>query len=277
MSPPSSSADRYALVGHPVDHSHSPLIHGLFAKQTGQNMTYELIDALPEQFEVAVRGFKAAGGKGLNITVPHKERAYHFANSCGDAARQAQAANTLSFVDGTVHADNTDGAGLIRDLTVNLSVELEDKKVLILGAGGAARGIICPLLSAGIRQLTVANRTMSRAVKLKKLLGDYASFDVCAFDELPDVSPPDIVINATSAGIKGEYVPFPPSLFGPRTFCYDLSYSMRDTPFVELAGRYGAGTAVQGWGMLVEQAAESFLIWRGIRPDTQPILERIHR
>lgn len=277
MSPPSSSADRYALVGHPVDHSHSPLIHSLFAKQTGQDMTYELIDALPDQFEVAVRGFKAAGGRGLNITVPHKERAYHFANTCGDAARQAQAANTLTFMDGTVVADNTDGIGLVRDLTDNLDIALEDKKVMILGAGGAARGIICPLLAAGIRQLTVANRTMSRAVKLKKLLADYASFDVCAFDELPDVAPQDIVINATSAGIKGEDVPFPPSLFTAGTFCYDLSYSMRDTPFVELARRHGAGRAVQGWGMLVEQAAESFLIWRGVRPDTREILAKVSR
>lgn len=272
-----SSPDRYALVGHPVDHSRSPLIHRLFAQQTGENMTYELIDALPEQFEVAVRGFQAAGGKGLNITVPHKERAYHFASSAGDAARQAQAANTLSFSSGSVLADNTDGIGLIRDLTVNLGVDLDNKKVLILGAGGAARGILCPLLAAGIQQLTVANRTMSRALKLKKLLGDYASFDICAFDELSDISPQDIVINATSAGLRDETLPFPPSLFGPATLCYDLSYSMRDTPFVELARSCGAGMAVQGWGMLVEQAAESFFIWRGVRPETRNIRERVAR
>jgi shikimate dehydrogenase len=277
MNASTSSVDRYALVGHPVDHSRSPLIHRLFARQTGQNMTYELIDALPEQFEVAVRGFKAAGGKGLNITVPHKERAYHFANTCSEPARQAQAANTLTFNDAGTVADNTDGVGLIRDLTVNLGVPLENKKVLILGAGGASRGIICPLLGAGIRQLTVANRTMARAVQLKKLLGEYASFDVCAFDELGDISSPDIVINATSAGVRGEDLPFPASLFGPQTFCYDLSYSMRDTPFVELARRLGAGSAVQGWGMLVEQAAESFLIWRGVRPDTEEIRSKINR
>lgn len=277
MKAPTSSADRYALVGHPVDHSRSPLIHRLFARQTGANMTYELIDALPEQFEVAVRGFKAAGGKGLNITVPHKERAYHFANTCNEAARQAQAANTLTFTTGGAVADNTDGVGLIRDLTVNLGVTLENKRVLILGAGGAARGIICPLLGAGIRQLTVANRTMSRAVQLKKLLGDYASFDICAFDELGDVPAQDLLINATSAGVRGEELPFPASLFGADAFCYDLSYSMRDTPFVELARRHGAAAAVQGWGMLVEQAAESFYIWRGVRPDTEEIRSKISR
>jgi shikimate dehydrogenase len=166
---------------------------------------------------------------------------------------------------------------LIRDLTVNLGVALEDQRILILGAGGATRGIICPLLGAGIRQLTVANRTMSRAVQLKKLLGDYASFDVCAFDELADVAPQDIIINATSAGVRGEDLPFPAAPFGPRTFCYDLSYSMRDTPFVELARRYGAAGAVQGWGMLVEQAAESFYIWRGVRPDTEDIRSKINR
>lgn len=277
MSPPSSSADRYGLVGHPVEHSRSPLIHSLFARQTGQDITYDLIDALPEELEAAVRGFRAVGGKGLNVTVPHKERAYHLATTCGEAARQAQAANTLSFSDGRIVADNTDGLGLIRDLTVNLGVELEDQKILILGAGGAARGIIYPLLAAGIRQLTIANRTMSRAVNLKKLLGVHAAFDICAFDELIDVSPQDIVINATSAGVKGEESPFPPSLFRATKLCYDLSYSMRGTPFVELARRHGAKAAVQGWGMLIEQAAESFLIWRGVRPDTQDIRERIRR
>jgi len=277
LSAPSSAADRYALVGHPVDHSRSPLIHTLFAQQTGQHMTYELIDALPAEFEVAVRGFRAAGGKGLNVTVPHKQHAYRLAQRAGEAAQRAQAANTLSFTAHEIVADNTDGLGLLRDLTVNLGVDLDNRRVLILGAGGAVRGIVHPLLAAGIKQLTIANRTMARAVSLKKQLGADATLDVRAFDELADIAAPDIIIHATSAGLKGETLPFPASLFGSGTLCYDLSYSMRDTPFVELAKRHGVGAAVQGWGMLVEQAAESFSIWRGVRPDTREILEKVKR
>lgn len=277
MTPGSSDADRYAVVGYPVKHSHSPVIHRLFAEQTGENITYELLEASPQEFEVAVRGFKAAGGKGLNITVPHKERALKLAASASDAATRAQAANTLDFRDRTIAAFNTDGSGFIRDLQTNLGVRLEGRKVLILGAGGAARGIISPLLDAGVAAVTVANRTPERAQQLKDRLSEYAVFDICAFSELDERSGYDIVVNATSAGVKSEAVPFPPSLFSPDTFCYDLSYSLRDTPFVLLARESGAGAAVQGWGMLIEQAADSFEIWRGVRPDTLPILEKMRR
>jgi len=273
----SDTPDRYALVGHPVSHSHSPVIHGLFAKQLGEHMTYELIDATAEEFEVAVLGFKAAGGKGLNITVPHKERAYELATTRGTEAEQAQAANTLTFAGGSIIADNTDGIGLVRDLTQNLGFDLQGRQVLILGAGGAARGIVCPLLHAGVKQLTIANRTLERAAKLQRLLSQHGSFDVCSFAELDELGDQDLVINATSAGVKGEQAPFPESLFTAGTFCYDLSYSLKDTPFVELARAYGAGRAVQGWGMLIEQAAESFRIWRGKRPDTAPLLEKMMR
>jgi shikimate dehydrogenase len=273
----SDTPDRYALVGHPVSHSHSPVIHSLFAKQLGENMTYELIDATVEEFEVAVLGFKAAGGKGLNITVPHKERAFRLATSSGQEAEQAQAANTLTFSGGSIIANNTDGVGLVRDLTENLGVELQDKRVLILGAGGAARGVVCSLLNAGVMQLTIANRTLSRAQQLYDLLSKYGVFDICSFDELEEVGEQDVILNATSAGVRGEEVPFPDSLFTPNTFCYDLSYSLKDTPFVSLARKHGAGRAVQGWGMLIEQAAESFYIWRGVRPDTAPLLEKMMR
>ncbi len=269
--------DRYALVGHPVSHSHSPTIHRLFARQTAQQMTYELIDATAEEFEVAVRGFKAAGGKGLNITVPHKERALRIASDATPAAEQAGAANTLDFAGGSIIAHNTDGIGLIRDLTVNLGIELAGKDILILGAGGAVRGILGPLYAAKIGRLIVANRTLSRASQLQQEMAEHAVFDVCGFDELDEIPPTDIVINATSAGVKGEAAPFAKSIFTAETFCYDLSYSVKDTPFVLLARASGAGDSAQGWGMLVEQAAESFAIWRGVRPDTAPILQKLQR
>jgi shikimate dehydrogenase len=268
--------DRYGLIGHPVKHSHSPVIHGLFAKQTRQNITYELIDASIEAFEPTIDEFRGAGGKGLNVTLPHKQHAYRIADSSEASAQAAQAANTLTFEDTKIAAANTDGIGLIRDLETNLKLSLRDKKVLILGAGGAARGIVLPLLRAGVR-LTVANRTMARAVGLKKLLNSHGRIDVCSFDELADLPAQDLVVNATSAGVKGQSAPFPPELFGSGTFCYDLSYSIHDTPFVKLARAHGAAEAVQGWGMLIEQAAESFSIWRGVRPETAEILAKLRR
>lgn len=277
MTHKSAVADRYAVVGYPVKHSHSPIIHRLFAEQTGENITYELLEATPAEFEVAVRGFQAAGGKGLNITVPHKQTALNLAASVSDTAMRAQAVNTLDFADRTIAAYNTDGSGLIRDLQTNLGVELAGRRVLILGAGGAARGIIAPLLDAGIAAVTVANRTLERAQQLQECLSDYAAFDICAFADLAECETPNIVINATSAGVKGETAPFPASLFSADTLCYDLSYSLNDTPFVLLARKSGAREAVQGWGMLVEQAADSFEIWRGVRPDTGPILDKMLR
>lgn len=277
MTGKSDTADRYAVVGYPVTHSHSPIIHRLFAEQTGENITYELLEATPEEFEVAVRGFQAAGGRGLNITVPHKQKALELAANVSETARRAQAVNTLDFRDQSITAYNTDGSGLVRDLQANLGVELAGRRVLILGAGGAVRGIIAPLLDAGIAAITVANRTLERAQELQNRLSDYAEFDICAFDDLPDREAPDLLINATSAGVKGEAAPFPSSLFSAATFCYDLSYSLKDTPFVLLARDSGAREAVQGWGMLVEQAADSFEIWRGIRPDTRPILDKMRR
>ncbi len=274
MNDPEASQDRYALVGHPVDHSYSPLIHRLFAQQTDQSLTYELIDATAEEFEVAVRGFKAAGGKGLNITVPHKERAFHLCTDSSDDAREAQVVNTITFAGGAIIGHNTDGSGLIRDLTVNLEIELAGKRLLILGAGGAVRGIVSPLLEAGV-ELTIANRTVERAVRLQALFSGRPEFDVCGFDELSELAEQDIIINATSAGVRGEAAPFPGEIFMPNTLCYDLSYSLRDTPFVILARTHGAGRTEQGWGMLIEQAADAFEIWRGVRPDTAPILVKM--
>ena len=269
--------DRYALVGHPVEHSRSPLIHQLFARQTGERITYELIDAAPAQLETAILGFKAAGGKGMNVTVPHKESAYTLATRLGDAARAAKAVNTLTFADGKVRGDNTDGAGFIRDVTENEGRSLADARVLILGAGGAARGILGPVLAAGPGTLTLANRTPARAAALKREFAAQGDIAVCAFEDLGGLGAFDIVVNATSAGLRGEQPPFPASLLTRATFCYDLAYSLKPTPFVAWAHEQGAERAVQGWGMLVEQAAESFAIWRGIRPDTAPIRRQLAR
>ncbi|HUO67609.1 MAG TPA: shikimate dehydrogenase [Gammaproteobacteria bacterium] len=277
MAKNASPPDRYALVGHPVDHSRSPLIHTLFARQTHQNLTYELIDAEPKDFETAVRGFAAAGGKGVNVTVPHKEAAFALVDEKGDAAQAAGAVNTISFRSGRLRGDNTDGVGLIRDLTVNEHVALEGRRVLVLGAGGAARGIVGPLLAAHPAELVVANRTQKRADELVAHFDSPSCMSTAAFDELAKLAPFDVLLNATSAGLKGEAPPFPGSLVGPASICYDLVYSAKDTPFVAWARENGAARALQGWGMLVEQAAEAFFIWRGVRPDTRPILQHLAR
>jgi shikimate dehydrogenase len=267
--------ERYALVGHPVDHSRSPLIHQLFARQTGARISYELIDANDSQLETAVLGFKAAGGKGMNVTVPHKEAAFALATETGKAAEVARAVNTLSFSAGGIRGDNTDGIGFMRDLTVNQSQQIGGARVLILGAGGAARGILGPLLEARPESLTIANRTTARAQTLSQEFGGSGAVKVCRFDDLREFGAFSVVINATSAGLQGEKPPFPATLVTNESFCYDLAYSLKPTPFVVWARENGAGKAVQGWGMLVEQAAESFLIWRGIRPDTAPILQQV--
>jgi shikimate dehydrogenase len=269
-----SSPDRYGLVGHPVAHSRSPIIHTLFARQTAQRLTYELLDVSPEEFATAVREFGAAGGRGLNITVPHKEAAFALADEASDAARVAGAVNTLTF-DGTrLRGDNTDGVGFIRDVTVNQGEPLAGRSVIVLGAGGAARGVIGPLLAAAPREVVVANRTKERAVQLVGHFRDLGAVRAAAFDELAALPAFDVVVNATSAGLKGESPPFPATLLGAKTFCYDMVYSQNDTPFIAWARTHRAARAVQGWGMLVEQAAESFYIWRGVRPNTAPILKQ---
>jgi len=271
-----TTPDRYALVGHPVEHSRSPLIHTVFARQTGQRLTYEIIDAEPPAFETAVRGFGAAGGKGMNVTVPHKEAAFALCSRSSEAATAAGAVNTISIADGVLTGHNTDGIGFIRDLTVNLRQSLAGARIVVLGAGGAARGIIGPLLKENPSELTLANRTKERADELVAKLGG-SLLVARTFAELADLAPADFLINATSAGLKGEPPPFPVSLVSPQTFCYDLVYGSNDTPFVAWAKTHGAARAVHGWGMLVEQAAESFAIWRGVRPDTKPLLKQIPR
>ena len=207
--------------------------------------------------------------------MPHKEAAFALAAQLGTEAQRAGAVNTITFqTDGSIRGDNTDGIGLIRDLTVNLERSLENQRILILGAGGATRGILGPLLDQSPAAVLLANRTLARAEALQELFGD-ERLSVCQFDELADREACDLVINATSAGLKGEQPPFPGACVGNSSLCYDLAYSLKDTPFVIWAKEQGSRSAVQGWGMLVEQAAESFLIWRGVRPDTAPILEQL--
>lgn len=262
---------RYGLVGHPVDHSRSPTIHRLFARQTGLEISYELIDAEPDQLETAVLGFKAAGGLGLNVTVPHKEAAFELSKIRGDEATAAGAVNTLSFSSDQVRGDNTDGIGLVRDLRENQDADPSGQRILLLGAGGAARGIIDPLLGLGPASLTVANRTLERAESLAERDGVYA----CTFEDLENQPSFDLVINATSAGLKGEEPPFPTNCIGGDTIAYDLVYSLKPTPFELWAQAAGAARAIQGWGMLIEQAAESFKIWHGVRPNSAAILRTL--
>ena len=267
--------DRYAVIGFPIDHSYSPQIHRLFAEQTGENLTYTRLAAKPEEFSSAVRRFSADGGRGLNVTVPHKEAAFELADEIGPEAERAGAVNTLSFApDGRVRGDNTDGIGFCHDVERNHGLDLREKRMLLLGAGGAARGVLAALSGAGLDEIVVANRTVRKAVDLLAAVGAPANFSVCPLSEVANREPFDIVVNATSLGLHTKELPFSPNCLDTRTFAYDLIYGPRQTPFVEWAKRNGTGEAVQGWGMLVEQAAESFNIWRGVRPNTAPVLKR---
>lgn len=258
--------DRYAVFGHPIAHSKSPLIHTAFARQTGQDMTYEAILAPKDGFADCVRQFAATGGRGANVTVPFKEEAFTLASRLTPRADRAGAVNTLVFEAGAIVGDNTDGAGLVADLTRNLQRPLEGRRILLLGAGGAARGVLAPLLAQKPASLVVANRTVSRAEILASAFGQEVT--ACGFDAIPGAF--DVVINATAASLADELPPLTPAVFAPGALAYDMMYG-RDTPFLRFAREHRAATA-DGLGMLVEQAAEAFFLWRGIRPDTAPVI-----
>jgi len=258
--------DRYAVFGHPIAHSKSPQIHAAFARQAGQDMTYEAILAPKDGFADSVAAFIAAGGRGANVTVPFKEDAFRLAGRLSPRAERAGAVNTLRFDADGILGDNTDGTGLVADLTRNLGCVLAGKRVLLLGAGGAARGVIEPLLGQQPAAVVIANRTVSRAQDLAALFGHGVS--ACGFDAAD--APFDLIINATAASLAGELPPLSPRVFGATTLAYDMMYG-RDTPFLDFARRHGAATA-DGLGMLVEQAAEAFYLWRGVRPDTAPVI-----
>jgi shikimate dehydrogenase len=267
--------DRYGVMGYPVSHSRSPVIHRLFALQTGQQMQYELLQVAPDKLEQAIRQFQRTGGKGLNITVPHKAAVARLVDHLSERAATAAAVNTIDFRGSEMYGDNTDGIGLLRDLDVNLGIELEDANILILGAGGATRGIVGPLLEMQPRSLRIANRTLDKAQALVEQFQGFAPVSACRFNVVPVSDPYNLVINATSAGVHGETPPYPEAAVSKDTFCYDLSYGLKPTPFSIWAREHGAARSVMGWGMLVEQAAESFRIWRGVRPDTAPVLKQM--
>lgn len=269
-------ADRYAVMGNPVAHSKSPAIHAMFAEQTGEDIGYERILVPVDDFEEAVERFRAEGGKGLNVTVPFKHQAWRLAERCSDRATRARAANTLTLGDGEIAADNTDGAGLVRDIGVNLGFSLHGAQILVLGAGGATRGIVPALLGQAPAQLVIANRTAAKARTLATEMSDLGPVSGVGLCELAD-SRYDAVINATSAGLGGELPPLPDELLRPDGLAYDLVYADAPTAFVRWGRDRGAAIAADGLGMLVEQAAESFYIWRGVRPTTADVIRALRR
>ena len=270
-----ATVDRYGVMGYPVSHSRSPVIHRLFALQTGQSLQYELLRVTAEKLEEAVRQFQRTGGKGLNVTVPHKRAVCRLVDQLSERASTAGAVNTLAFQDSEIFGDNTDGIGLLRDLVVNLGLNLDSANILILGAGGATRGIAGPLLEMRPRTLRIANRTLKRAEDLVERFERMGPVTACRFNVIPVSEPYHLIINATSAGLEGETPPYPAAAVSEKTFCYDLSYGINPTPFCIWARDHGAAHSVMGWGMLVEQAAESFHIWRGVRPDTKAVLKQM--
>jgi shikimate dehydrogenase len=272
-----ASPDRYGVIGHPVTHSWSPFIHGMFARQTDQDIVYRLHEVPPERFRGHVLEFFTRGGRGLNVTVPHKIAAAELANDLTPRAERAGAVNTLMLLeDKLIVGDNTDGAGLVNDLLINLRLVLAQRRILIIGAGGASRGVLAPLLMLKPSHILIANRTVQRAETLAADFSDLGAVRAGGFDEIP-LDPFDIIINATSASLSGEIPAISRAAIGSSTVCYDMAYGKSETPFVHWALANGCARAVQGLGMLVEQAAESFQLWRGIRPQTAPVLAALKK
>ena len=268
--------DAYALFGFPVHHSWSPFIHGMFARQTGQDMTYRLSETPPERFRNDVLEFFSGGGAGANVTLPHKRAAADLVNELTERAQLADAVNTIVRRDGHLVGDNTDGAGLLADLTKNLGLRWDSPRILMLGAGGAARGAMEALLSLQPELLVIANRTVDRAVELATEFGELGPIAACEFSKL-EHRRFDLIVNATSASLHGNVPLVPIDVVDPATTCYDMAYGAGDTAFVAWAKRLGAARAEQGWGMLVEQAAEAFQLWRGVQPDTGPVLKALRQ
>ncbi len=267
--------DRYAVMGNPVAHSKSPAIHKLFARQFGHHIEYTAIQVDVGGLVQAIDQLRALGGKGVNITVPFKTDAYWLADQRSDRAELAQAVNCIRVEkDGKLFGDNTDGAGLVHDIQYNLGMSLRDKHILILGAGGAVRGVLDPVLHQHPANLTIANRTVVKARELAEEFSKHGKIEACGFDELKGKHF-DIVINGTAASLKGEVPPLPETIFKRGALAYDMMYGDKAKPFIDWSVLYGAERAVDGLGMLVEQAAESYLIWRGVRPETKPVIEAI--
>ncbi len=270
-----SGADRYAVFGNPVKHSRSPQIHSAFAEQCDQQLQYRAVLVEEGGFAAAADRFFGDGGRGLNITVPFKGDAFAYATELSPAAQRAGAVNTLAAEPGgTIHGYNTDGIGLMRDMVANLGWSVAGQRVLVLGAGGAVRGVLEPLLAERPAQLVLANRTLERAVALAADFAPLGSVSAVGFDELSGQQF-DLLINGTSASLAGELPPLPDSLLTERSCCYDMMYGAGPTPFMRWAAQHTAWAVADGLGMLVEQAAESFFLWRGMRPRTQPVIAQL--
>jgi shikimate dehydrogenase len=267
--------DRYAVIGNPVSHSKSPQIHAEFARQTGQDMIYVKLPVPIRSFRAELARFIAHGGRGLNVTVPFKQEAAAACQVVSERGKFAQAVNTLTFAGGRISGENTDGAGLLHDLEKNLRVGLHGRRVLLLGAGGAARGVMMPLIARGVRMIVVANRDVAKAHAFEERFGLFGNVRARGYDELAGTAF-DLIINATSASLQGAIPPVPKSIFAQDCVVYDMVYAAGgQTPFLDLAKECGAAITCDGLGMLVEQAAESFFIWRGVRPDTAPVLQML--
>ncbi|MGA1072980.1 MAG: shikimate dehydrogenase [Pseudohongiellaceae bacterium] len=270
----SGASTRYAVIGSPIAHSKSPRIHSLFAEQTKQNLTYEAIEVLEADFESFVNAFFESGGGGLNVTVPHKERAFAMAEVTSPRATLARAVNTLSLNNaGQLEGDNTDGAGLLNDLLNNHGTSIESKRLLILGAGGATRGVLAAIADLENRPVAikVANRTLARATALASDFSPRLAISAVGYDELHDQQF-DVIINGTSASLGGELPPLLPSLIAPDCCCYDMMYAAEPTLFLKWAKAHGAAQAIDGLGMLVGQAALAFTRWRGVAPTTNEVI-----
>ncbi|MBA6145161.1 shikimate dehydrogenase [Pseudomonas juntendi] len=266
-------SDRYAVIGRPINHTKSPLIHGLFAQACGQQLEYGAIEGSLEGFEAQVLAFRGEGGLGMNITAPFKLRAFELAERCSERAQLARAANALKFENGGIVAENFDGIGLLRDIEVNLGEPLHARRVLVLGAGGAVRGALLPFLQAGPAELVIANRDMAKAVALRNEL-NHPRLRISRYEELPGQAF-DIVVNATSASLVSELPPLPAEALANTRLAYELAYGKGLTPFLRLAREQGVARLADGVGMLVEQAAEAFAWWRGVRPETGAVIDRL--
>lgn len=272
-----TTVDRYAVMGNPIGHSKSPKIHALFAQQTGQHLSYEALLVDIDGFAAAVDQFQHNGGKGLNITVPFKQEAWALIAHRSPRAERAGAVNTIAFADdGSRYADTTDGVGLVRDLTINHGITLQQKRVLILGAGGAVRGVLEPLLEQKPVELVIANRTAAKAAELAQLFCQCGNISGYGFEALTGRQF-DVVINGTTASLEGEVPPLPENVLATDACCYDMMYGNKPTAFQIWAQQHSARQALDGLGMLVEQAAESFFLWRGVRPKTAPVIAELRR
>ncbi len=265
--------DKYAVIGNPISHSKSPLIHKMFAQQTGQDISYEAILAPLDGFATTIERLRKEGYKGCNVTVPFKFEAFKLAADLSERAQSAQAVNTLSFDGDLIRGDNTDGAGLVRDIEHNLVFNLGNRHVLLMGAGGAAYGVALPLIKARA-QLTIVNRTYSKAEELANHLKIHGHADTVRLGSVAAWPQFDCIINATSSGLSDEKLELPPGIFAPGALAYDMMYG-KETPFMKFAREQGTAIVSDGLGMLVEQAAEAFFIWRGVRPETAPVMVKL--